>query len=109
MRIGIVGTGNIGGTLGRRWAAAQEVAFGTRNTEDAPVLALVAQCGGKARPASVPEAAFGEVLVLAIPWGAALDAVCTAGDLAGKILVDCTNPVGAGLRHALPRPRLPLS
>lgn len=103
MRIGIVGTGNIGATLGRRWAAVHEVAFGTRNTEDTPVLALVAQCGGKARPASVPEAAaFGDVLVLAIPWGAALDSVRTAGDLAGKILVDCTNPVGAGLRHALP-------
>jgi NADPH-dependent F420 reductase len=103
MRIGIIGTGNVGGTLGRRWSALHEVAFGTRRTEDPAVHALVAATGGRARAASTREAAaFGDVVVLATPWDATLDAVRGAGDLAGKVLVDCTNPVGPGLRHALP-------
>jgi predicted dinucleotide-binding enzyme len=38
---------------------------------------------------------------LATPWAATLDAVRAAGDLAGKVVVDCTNPVGPGLRHGL--------
>jgi hypothetical protein len=102
MRIAIIGTGNIGGTLGRRWAARHEVAFGTRRPEDAKVQALVAAAGGSARAASAHEAAaFAEVVVLATPWSAALEAVRSAGDLAGKVVVDCTNPVGPGLRHDL--------
>lgn len=102
MRIGIIGTGNIGGTLGRRWAARHEVVFGTRRPADAEVRALVAADGATARVAAVREAAaFGDVVVLATPWAATLDAVRSAGDLAGKIVVDCTNPVGPGLRHAL--------
>jgi hypothetical protein len=103
MRIGIIGTGNIGGTLGRRWAAQHEVVFGTRKPEDAEVRALVAAAGATARAAAVREAAaFGDVVAFATPWAATLDIVRSAGDLAGKVVVDCTNPVGAGLRHALP-------
>jgi NADPH-dependent F420 reductase len=103
MRIAIVGTGNIGGTLGRRWAARHEIVFGTRKPEGAELRDLVAAAGAGARAASVREAvAFGDVVVLATPWPATLDVVRSAGDLAGKIVVDCTNPVAAGLRHALP-------
>jgi NADPH-dependent F420 reductase len=102
MRIGIIGTGNIGGTLGRRWAARHEVAFGTRKPDADEVRALLAASGASARAVSPREAAaFGDVVVLATPWGATLAAVRSAGDLAGKIVVDCTNPVGPGLRHAL--------
>src|SRR5262249_23186695 len=43
-----------------------------------------------------------EVVVLATPWDGAEQAVRAAGDLAGKILIDCTNPVGPGLSHAAP-------
>ena len=42
-----------------------------------------------------PEA---EVVVLATPWGAAEAALKAAGNLTGKILIDCTNPLGPGLR-----------
>jgi hypothetical protein len=103
MRIGIIGAGNIGGTLGRRWAAAHDVVFGVRSPDDEAVRAVVDQAGHGARALSVAEAAaFAEVLVIATPFGAALDVVRAAGDLAGRIVVDCTNPVGPGLRHALP-------
>jgi NADPH-dependent F420 reductase len=103
MRIGIVGTGNIGGTLGRRWAAAHDVVFGVRSPGDEAVRAVVDQAGHGARALGVAEAAaFAEVLVIATPFGAVLDVVRAAGDLAGKVVVDATNPVGPGLRHALP-------
>jgi len=103
MRIGIIGTGNIGGTLGRRWAARHEVRFGARTPDDEAVQAVVRESGHGARAASLREAAaFGDVLVSAVPFGAALDVVRAAGDLAGKVVVDATNPVAPGLRHALP-------
>jgi 8-hydroxy-5-deazaflavin:NADPH oxidoreductase len=103
MRIGIIGTGNIGGTLGRRWAARHDVVFGTRRPEASEVRALVEAAGARARAAPVREAAaFGDVVALATPWAATLDAVRGAGDLAGKVVVDCTNPVGPGLAHGLP-------
>lgn len=38
-------------------------------------------------------AAFGEVVVLATPWGGTEDAVRHAGNLSGKVLLDCTNPL----------------
>jgi 8-hydroxy-5-deazaflavin:NADPH oxidoreductase len=91
MKIGILGAGNIGGGLGRRWVAAgHQVRFGVRDPERA--AALVVECGGGASAGSIAEAAaFGEVVVLAVPWAAALDAVAAAGDLSGKVLVDATN------------------
>jgi hypothetical protein len=103
MRIAIVGTGNIGATLGQRWAARHEVVFGTRRPDSDEVRALVARLGARARAASVREAAAaGDVVVLATPWAATLAVVRSAGDAAGKVVVDCTNPVGPGLRHGLP-------
>lgn len=92
MRIGIIGAGNVGGTLGRRWAGAgHEVVFGTRHpgrVETPP----------GARAAGVREAAeHGEVVVLATPWDGVREALAAAGDLTSKVLLDCTNPVKADL------------
>lgn len=103
MRIGIIGTGNIGATLGRLWAARHDVVFGTRSPGRPEVEALVAGAGARARAATPREAAeFGEVVVLATPWGAALETLRGLGDLSGRVVVDCTNPIGPELRHALP-------
>lgn len=86
MRIGILGAGNIGGGLARRWAAAgHEVKVGVRDPAKVTDLAGVAV-------GTIAEAgAFAEVVVLAVPWAGALAAVAAAGDLAGKVLVDATN------------------
>jgi predicted dinucleotide-binding enzyme len=102
MRIGIIGAGSVGGALGRGWArAGHEVTFGVRDTSDAKVGKLVEETG--ARAASVAEAASAaEVVVLATPWEATQDAIRNAGDLAGKVVFDCTNPLApqlAGLTH----------
>jgi hypothetical protein len=102
MRIAILGTGNIGATLGRRFAASHQVVFGSRTPESQEALALVAAAGSGARATSTRgAAAAGEIVVLATPWAATLDVVRAAGSLAGKVVVDCTNPVGPGLRHGL--------
>lgn len=95
MKIAVIGMGSVGGTLGRRWAElGHAVTFGAKDPRDAKAKALVARIGHKASVASVPEAAAGaEVVVLATPASANADALASAGDLSGKILIDVTNPL----------------
>jgi len=85
MKIAVIGAGNVGGALGGLFAEkGHEVVFGVRD----PAAAKVP------RAASVQEAAaFGEVVVLAVPWPAAQATIQEAGDLSGKIVVDCLNPL----------------
>jgi predicted dinucleotide-binding enzyme len=60
MRIAIIGAGNVGGTLGKMWAAkGHEVAFGVRSPNDAKVQTLVAATGQRARATSVKDAVAG--------------------------------------------------
>ncbi len=99
MKIGIIGTGTVGGTLGKAWAAAgHDVVFGSREPQSGKVRNLLQETGGKARAGSVEEAvASAEVVVLAVPWSAAQKTLRAAGDLDGKVLVDVTNPLAPGM------------
>ena len=99
MRIGVIGIGMVGGTLGRRWAReGHEVMFGVREPSSEKVGQLLADAGEKARAGTVAEAAaFGDVVVLATPWRGTQDALRSAGDLSGKVLLDCTNPLKADM------------
>ena len=101
MKIAVIGAGNVGGALGTLWAAkGHEVAFGVRDPKSAKVAALLKSPG--ARAAGVAEAASGaEIVVLATPWPAAEEAIRSAGNLAGKILVDCLNPLRPDLSGLL--------
>jgi NADPH-dependent F420 reductase len=106
MKIAVIGAGNVGGTLGKRWArAGHEVAFGARDSAEAKVAALVRESGPSAKAASVPEAVRqADVVVLSVPWDNAREALAAAGDLRGRILIDATNPVPLtpeGLRQGL--------
>ena len=106
MKIAVIGAGNVGGTLGKRWArAGHEVAFGARDPADARLAALIRESGPGARAVSVPEATRdAAVVVLTVPWDSARDALAAAGDLRGRILIDATNPVPLtpeGLRQGL--------
>lgn len=95
MKISILGAGNVGGTLGTAWARqGHEVFFGVPCPQDAKTQGLLKTIGVKARAGSVAEAATASnVIVLATPWPATRDAIQAAGDLAGKVVVDCTNPL----------------
>lgn len=96
MRIGIIGAGNVGGTLGRAWAARHEVRFGVRHPDEPKVRDLLAQIGARASAGTVAEAAaFGNVVLLATPWPATENAIRSAGDLTGKVVLDSTNPLKA--------------
>jgi len=91
MKIGILGAGNIGGNLGRRWAqGGHEVRFGVRAPNE--ITALLAECGPTASAGDMRSAAaFGDVVVIALPWAAVADVLAQLGDLRGKIVVDATN------------------
>jgi predicted dinucleotide-binding enzyme len=95
MRIGVIGAGNVGGTLGRAWVQnGHDVMFGVPNPTAPRMLELLRAIGSKAGAGSVAEAAaHGEVVVFATPWAATQDAVRQAGDLTGKVVLDCTDPL----------------
>ncbi len=94
MRIGIIGAGNVGQALGEGWLKAGHEVLFSFSREPKRLEGLVSALGGKARAGTPAEAArFGEVVVLAVPWPAMDDALRASGPLAGKIVVDCTNPL----------------
>jgi predicted dinucleotide-binding enzyme len=95
MKIGIIGSGNVGGALGARWAkVGHEVIFGTRDPHGTDIQQLAAKASGKTRAATLADAAReGEVLLLATPWPATQQVIAGLGDLKGKILIDATNPL----------------
>ena len=95
MRIGIIGSGNVGGTLGRRWAErGHEIMFGSREPASKKVQSLIERINGKAKAGTLRDAAaYGEILVLATPWSATERTLSNLGDLSGKIIFDCTNPL----------------
>lgn len=93
MRIGILGAGNIGGTLGKKWAAVgHRVMFGVRAPDSDEVQQLVQGLGGQAHAGSISEAvAFGDVVVIAVPAAAVKQVVHDGRDWAGKLVIDATN------------------
>ncbi len=94
MKIGIVGSGNVGGTLGTRWAqAGHQVIFGSRDPSGEEMRKLVSQAGPNASAASQQEAAqSSEAILLSTPWPVSVQVAGSLGDLSGKILIDATNP-----------------
>ena len=93
LKIGTIGSGNVGGTLGRIWAkAGHEVMFSSLNLEQDKKLA--ASIGPNAR-AGTPKAAaaFGEVVLVSVPYRALPDVGKEVGSLLkGKIVIDTCNP-----------------
>ncbi len=91
--VAIIGVGNVGAALGQRFCASgASVRFGVRPGKD--VSALLATCGPNASAHLPDEAARGALVVfLAVPGSVALEAATTLGDLTGKALVDCNNPL----------------
>jgi predicted dinucleotide-binding enzyme len=93
MKIGIVGSGRVGGTLGGVWVnAGHEVMFSSRNIEHD--RALAARLGPGARAGTPREAAtFGEVVMVSVPYGSLPEVgKDLAGLIKGKVVIDTCNP-----------------
>ena len=90
MKIAIVGAGNVGKALGKAWEKrGHSVIYGVRNPSDAKY--------GGLNTATVAEAARApDAILLATPWDATEAALTSAGDLAGKLILDATNPLSMG-------------
>ena len=92
-KIGIIGSGNVGGALGRVWAkAGHEVMFSSQHIDHDKALA--ADIGSNARAGTPQEAAvFGEVLLISVPYGALPDlGKSLANAIKGKVVIDTCNP-----------------
>lgn len=92
MRIGIIGSGSIGGTLARLWArAGHQIAIASSRGPET-LADLVEEIGPSAQAATVEEAArFGDVVVLAAPFRRP-EALPPAVVVMGKIVIDAMNP-----------------
>lgn len=101
MKIGILGTGRVGITLGQAWAKqGHEITFGLRNPNADKVKTLLLETSGNACAATIAEtAAASDIVALTVPWEAVPEVLHQAGDLDGKICLDCTNPLVANKLH----------
>jgi hypothetical protein len=93
LRIGILGAGLLGGTLGRLWARrGHHVMFSSRHPER--LAGLVADAGATAAGGTIVEAArFGDVVLLAVPYGELSGVLASVErQLDGKVVVDAANP-----------------
>lgn len=94
MRVGVIGAGKVGQTLGRGLAAAHhEITYGVRDPR-ADKYHSLRGAGALATVRGAVE--WAEVVLLTTPWAAAEAALEAAGDFAGRPLLDATNPIGPG-------------
>jgi predicted dinucleotide-binding enzyme len=99
MHIAIVGGGNVGQALGSAWkAAGHKITFAARDLKSSNAVKLKA-AGYDLVPLAGAEKA--EVILLAIPWQGVEQAIKSLGPLAGKIVIDASNPLTADLELAI--------
>jgi 8-hydroxy-5-deazaflavin:NADPH oxidoreductase len=91
-RIAVIGSGNVGGSLGTRLSnSGFEVKFGVREVDD-KVKAVLAKTKGATASTAEEAAAWGDVVFMAVPGSVALEVTKSlAKQLEGKIVVDCNN------------------
>jgi predicted dinucleotide-binding enzyme len=97
MKITIIGAGNVGSTLAKRWIGlSHQVTLAVRDAADKKHDELRGIRGLLLMtPAAASEGS--EIVVLATPWEATHDAIKAAGNLKGKIVIDATNPLAPQL------------
>jgi 8-hydroxy-5-deazaflavin:NADPH oxidoreductase len=101
VRIAILGAGRIGGNAARLWSRAGHDVLISFSRDPGGLRALAADLGdhvGATTPAHAVTAA--EVVMLAVPWDAIDKALGEAGELAGKVVIDATNPFGSTAKPA---------
>jgi len=108
LKIAILGTGGVASALGSRFGAAgHRVVYGSRTPESEKVQLLLAKSGAEAAAALPREAIAGaDAILFAVPWPVAEGTLRQLGDLEGRTLIDCTNPLlsdlsGIELGHSI--------
>ncbi len=96
MHIAIIGSGAVGQALGRALSRqGHEVTFGSRTAAD--LSGVTREWTPPVHAAPPAEAAAGaDIIILALPWKVAEAAIRGLGPLAGKIVIDCMNPIAMG-------------
>jgi hypothetical protein len=102
MRIAVIGAGNVGATLARRWSAlGHEVVLGVQDPTSEKSRAVAGELGILVKT-SLEAARHADIVLLATPGDVTIEAARACGDLREKIIVDATNPLlpqMAGLNH----------
>ena len=97
MKIGIVGSGHIGGNCARQAARAGHEVVLSFSRSRATLEQLAAEIGKGASVGDPADAVkFADVVIVAVPWDVIPDALAQAGDLSQKIVIDTTNQFGKG-------------
>src|SRR5258708_4500365 len=96
MNIGVVGAGSVGQALGFAWAKrGHQVRFGLGDPSDDRAAALRSKNNRVIAATSAQVAAASDIVAVCTPWDATKTAIESCGDLSGKVLIDCTNPLKA--------------
>jgi predicted dinucleotide-binding enzyme len=104
VRIGVIGAGRIGGNAARLWRDAGHEVMVSFSRDPAALEERAAAIGARTgTPAEA--AAFGEVVMLSVPWRLIDAVLADVGALDGKIVIDTTNQFGAGGLEELPEGR----
>jgi predicted dinucleotide-binding enzyme len=104
VKIAVLGAGNIGGTLGRKWVATgHQVTFGVNDPSGEHAQKLRSEIGSQVPIGTIAQALSSnpDVVLMAIPGGA-MDATCAqyAGQLDGKIIIDAANNMRASVPNS---------
>lgn len=96
MKIGILGSGRMGGKLGTLFArAGHDVVFSYARS-DRKLQRLAREATGNARAGTPRDAAHdADAVLLAVPWTRVNDVLKQAGSLSGKVVISCTLPMSA--------------
>lgn len=93
MNIAVVGSGDIGRTLGRLWAKAGHRILFSFSHDQEKLEALARECGNGARATTPYEAvSHAEIVLFSVPWTAIDEAIKQIGRFEGQTVIDTTNP-----------------
>jgi predicted dinucleotide-binding enzyme len=102
VEIAVIGTGNIGGTLARRWAdAGHGITLGARDPSSPKLRAAIGELGQSARVATLADAVTGaDAVLVATPGAAVPEVAATLGStLGGTVVLDASNDTAADALH----------
>jgi len=91
VKIGIIGTGNMGASLGKLWAQAGHEVIFSYSRDEAKLHEIARSAGATARAGTLQEAAQSDVILVAVWLPVLQEVIQTAGSLDGKIIITCVS------------------